>query len=144
MTYAACAGGTRSRCGDQRQTKTTRVESLRHRRGATCYARSLPLLVGSIMRRSTAGAVQAIQALGAVDAKPPNSAHVATVIKAAVAAAGLNCHDYWGHSFRAGFVTTAAMARVSTFDIKRVTRQRSDEDLANYYRNTKFHVAEVL
>jgi site-specific recombinase XerD len=42
--------------------------------------------------------------------------------------------NYSGHSLRAGFVTQATMAGLSTFQIKEITGHRSDSTLAKYVR----------
>lgn len=60
---------------------------------------------------------------------------VATVVKARAAEIGLDPSDYSGHSLRAGLATSAAMAGVSTLDIRKQTGHTSDAMLARYVRS---------
>ncbi len=59
---------------------------------------------------------------------------VAELIKEYVEAAGLNPELYAGHSLRAGFASSAAMAGAEERDIARQTRHRSTEVLRSYIR----------
>lgn len=60
---------------------------------------------------------------------------VAGVVKARVAEIGLDPTDYSGHSLRAGLATSAAMAGVSSLDIRKQTGHASDAMLARYVRS---------
>ena len=61
---------------------------------------------------------------------------IATVVKRAGEAVGLNPNILGGHSLRAGFVTEAACRGESTFRIMAATRHRSAESLKSYFRPT--------
>lgn len=65
---------------------------------------------------------------------------VADVVKARVAEIGLDPTDYSGHSLRAGLATSAAIAGVSTLDIRRQTGHTSDAMLARYVRHGEMFV----
>lgn len=60
---------------------------------------------------------------------------VSTIVKGRGVAAGLNSEVYSGHSLRAGFVTSAAMAGASTWKIRAQTGHASDEILSRYIRD---------
>lgn len=65
---------------------------------------------------------------------------VALVVKERVAAAGLDPTKYSGHSLRAGLVTSAAQAGVSSWKIRQQTGHSSDAMLARYIRSTQIFV----
>lgn len=60
---------------------------------------------------------------------------VALVIKERLAAIGIETGCYSGHSLRAGFVTSAAQAGVSSWKIRKQTGHKSDSMLARYIRD---------
>ena len=64
-----------------------------------------------------------------------SAAAVAGVVKRAVRMIGLEAGKYSGHSLRAGFATSAAMANVSDRVIMRQTRHRSVRVLERYIRD---------
>lgn len=59
---------------------------------------------------------------------------VAILVKEHVKRIGLEPKDYSGHSLRAGFITSAAMADVALWQIKRVTGHKSLNVLEGYIR----------
>lgn len=61
---------------------------------------------------------------------------VATIIKAAAEAAGLDPAQFSGHSLRAGFATQAALARAPEWEIQEVTGHHSAQVLRGYIRNS--------
>ncbi|TPI28458.1 integrase [Mesorhizobium sp. B3-2-1] len=61
---------------------------------------------------------------------------VALVLKEGLVAAGIDPAGYSGHSLRAGFVTSAAMAGASTWKIRAQTGHASDAMLARYVRDS--------
>jgi hypothetical protein len=68
------------------------------------------------------------------------AASVALIIKQRVAEAGLNPKQYSGHSLRAGLVTSAAKAGVSSWKIRQQTAHKSDVVLQRYIRDGQlFH-----
>ena len=60
---------------------------------------------------------------------------VSLIVRERVAAAGFDPAAYSGHSLRAGFATSAAMAGVSSATIRRQTGHASDAMLARYIRD---------
>lgn len=60
---------------------------------------------------------------------------VSLVIKECLGAAGINPAQFSGHSLRAGFVTSAAQAGVSSWKIREQTGHKSEAMLARYIRN---------
>jgi integrase len=59
---------------------------------------------------------------------------VARIVKRHVTRIGLDAADYAGHSLRAGFVTTAAMAGMGSWQIRQQTGHSSDNALSHYIR----------
>ena len=77
---------------------------------------------------------------GLVCGKRLSSQAVALILKGYAAAVGLDAANISGHSLRAGLVTSAAMAGVSTWKIKAQTGHKSDVMVARYIRNADlFH-----
>jgi integrase len=60
---------------------------------------------------------------------------VSDILKQRTRAAGLNGEEYSGHSLRAGFATSAAIAGVPTWQIRAQTRHASEAMLSRYIRN---------
>jgi len=60
---------------------------------------------------------------------------VSLIVRARVAAAGLDPTGYSGHSVRAGFATSAAMAGVQSWKIRQQTGHASDAMLTRYVRD---------
>lgn len=99
----------------------------------TCVIKSLKqwieaarLVDGSLFR--------AVSCHGHISPKALSSGSVARVVKNYVEAAGLDPTLYSGHSARAGFITSAALAGASERQISRVSRHRSVESLRQYVR----------
>ncbi|PTQ66536.1 site-specific recombinase XerD [Nitrosomonas oligotropha] len=63
------------------------------------------------------------------------SQSIALVIKERAAAAGLDATQYSGHSLRAGLVTSAAQAGISSWKIRQQTGHKSDAMLQRYIRD---------
>ena len=62
---------------------------------------------------------------------------VAIIVKERVKAIGLDVSKFSGHSLRAGLVTSAAQAGVSSWKIRQQTGHRSDAIVAKYIRDAK-------
>jgi integrase len=62
---------------------------------------------------------------------------LSVVLKERVAAAGYDPTDYSGHSLRAGFATSAAMAGVASWRIRQQTGHSSDAMLGRYIRTSE-------
>ena len=60
---------------------------------------------------------------------------VALIVKAYARKAGLDAVNYSGHSLRAGLITSAAKAGVSSWKIREQTGHKSDAMLQRYIRD---------
>ena len=65
---------------------------------------------------------------------------IALIVKERAKAAGLDPTKYSGHSLRAGLVTSAARAGVSSWKIRQQTGHRSDAMLHRYIRDAKLFI----
>ncbi len=72
------------------------------------------------------------------------AASVALIIKQRVREAGLNPKQYSGHSLRAGLVTSAAKAGVSSWKIRQQTAHKSDLMLQRYIRDSQLFVNNAV
>ena len=61
-----------------------------------------------------------------VNGSPLTRAHLVTKVKEAIAAAGIDCTPYSGHSFRSGAATTAARQGIGDATIKTLGRWQSN------------------
>ncbi len=71
---------------------------------------------------------------GSVSDTPLSTQSVAQIIKRATKAAGRDFAEFSGHSLRAGYVTTAAIAGLQPYQIREQTGHKSDATLARYIR----------
>jgi len=71
-------------------------------------------------------------------------ASVALIVKQRVRDAGLNPEQYSGHSLRAGLVTSAAQAGVSSWKIRQQTAHKSDLMLQRYIRDSQLFVNNAV
>ena len=69
---------------------------------------------------------------------------VALIIKQRVAEIGLSPEQYSGHSLRAGLVTSAAKAGVSSWKIRQQTGHKSDLMLQRYIRDSQLFVDHAV
>jgi len=65
---------------------------------------------------------------------------VALIVKQRAKAVGLDAEQYSGHSLRAGLVTSAAKAGVSSWKIKQQTGHKSDAMLQRYIRDSQIFI----
>lgn len=77
---------------------------------------------------------------GQIGERRLSSEAVAGVVKVRVEQVGLDPRSFSGHSLRAGLATSAAMAGISSLDIRRQTGHRSDAALARYVRTGELFV----
>lgn len=70
-----------------------------------------------------------------VTAEPMSDRAVARVVQARVAAVGLDPEQFAGHSLRAGFLTAAARAGASIFQMQQQSRHKSVQVLSAYVRS---------
>jgi len=68
---------------------------------------------------------------------------VAAIVKEYAAKAGLDADRYSGHSLRAGLITSAAKAGVSSWKIREQTGHKSDVMLQRYIRDAKIFEANA-
>lgn len=62
---------------------------------------------------------------------------VALIVKERISAAGISADGYSGHSLRAGFATSAALAGVASWNIRKQTGHASDAMLQRYIRESE-------
>src|SRR5439155_7159715 len=74
---------------------------------------------------------------GAIGTTALSGQSVAVVVKEYAAKAGLDAGRYSGHSLRAGLVTSAAKAGVSSWKIREQTGHKSDSMLQRYIRDAE-------
>lgn len=72
-----------------------------------------------------------------VTADPMSDRAVARVVQTRVAAAGLDAAVFGGHSLRAGFLTAAARAGASIFQMQQQSRHKSVQVLSGYVRSAR-------
>jgi integrase len=74
---------------------------------------------------------------GAVGTEALSAQSVATIVKEYARKAGLDADEYSGHSLRAGLITSAAKAGVSSWKIREQTGHKSDVMLQRYIRDAE-------
>jgi integrase len=74
---------------------------------------------------------------GAIGAHPLSPQTVATLVKEYARKVGLDAANYSGHSLRAGLITSAAKAGVSSWKIREQTGHRSEAMLQRYIRDAE-------
>ena len=86
------------------------------------------IITGPVFRRMYRGDVVSGASL---------SAHsIAAVVKRCARAVGLDPDDYAGHSLRAGFMTSAALAKASLFKMMEVSRHKDPKTVMVYVRRS--------
>lgn len=89
----------------------------------------------------------AVTSNGTVTGNRLSGSAVAAIVKRRVAKIGLDAAQYSGHSLRSGFVTAAAQAGASTWQIKQQTGHKSDAVVGGYIRtdaSTGANVARLI
>lgn len=127
-----------------RRSKTDQAGSGReigipHARGRFCPVASLKAWL-QLAGIESGPIFRPINRHGQIDLVRLSPEAVATVVKERVTEIGLDPADYSGHSLRAGLATSAAMAGVSTLDIRKQTGHTSDAMLARYVRSGELFV----
>jgi integrase len=127
-----------------RQSKTDqegqgRTVAIPHARGPVCPVKALErwlklsgIVAGKLFR--------AVDRHGNVGARGLSPHTVSRIVKARVAEIGLDPSRYAGHSLRAGLVTSAAQAGVSTWKIRQQTGHKSDTMVTRYIRDERLFV----
>jgi integrase len=72
---------------------------------------------------------------GVVGSRRLNGRTVARIVKASALAAGLEPHQFAGHSLRSGFITSAAMRGAPEWQIQEISGHRSERVLRGYIRD---------
>ncbi len=127
-----------------RHSKTDQVGAGRkvaipYARGKHCPVLSLKswLEVAAI----TSGPIfRSITKHGLISEAALSSESVAVIVKKRAVAVGLDPKNYSGHSLRAGLVTSAAQAGVSSWKIRQQTGHKSDAMLSRYIRDANIFV----
>lgn len=83
---------------------------------------------------------RAVTRHGDIAEAPLTAQAVALIVKERAKAVGLDAAKYAGHSLRAGLVTSAAVAGVSSWKIRQQTGHKSDAMLARYIRDASIFV----
>ncbi len=116
-----------------------RKVALPYARGKHCAVLSLKdwLAVAAI----TVGPIfRSVTKHGQISEASLSSEAVAVIVKKRALAVGLDPANYSGHSLRAGLVTSAAQAGVSSWKIRQQTGHRSEAMLSRYIRDANIFV----
>lgn len=131
------AGGMQIRMGRSKTDQEARGSVVAIPRGKTRLCPVAALQAWLTLSAITAGPVfRSVDRHGRIGPRLTDRA-VADIVKRAVARAGLNPALFSGHSLRAGFVTSAAAAGVTTELIMRQTRHRDAKTVAGYVRDAE-------
>ena len=115
----------------------------RGRRVAIPYARSYACPVKALAawldlaRIDTGPIFRNVGKAGAIGEQALSAQSVATLVKEYAAKAGLSADQYSGHSLRAGLITSAAKAGVSSWKIRQQTGHKSEAMLQRYIRDAE-------
>ncbi len=115
------------------QLKQGREVHIPYGRGKSCPIDALRRWFSASSIR-TGAVFRAVNRHGCVREPRLSANSVSYIVKRCTAALGLNAREYSGHSLRAGYVTTAAMRGMPSWEIKRQTGHRSDTMLELYVR----------
>jgi len=110
-----------------------------HARGAVCAI----IALGEWLQHSeiTEGPIfRGVNRHGHIGTETISAQSVALVVKERAAAVGLDPTKYSGHSLRAGLVTSAAQAGISSWKIRQQTGHKSDAMLQRYIRDANIFV----
>lgn len=121
------------------QSGTGRKIGIPHGRTRYCPVQALERWLE--MAGMTAGPIfRPINRHGILNAGRLSGEAVLLIVKERVAAAGLEAEGFSGHSLRAGFATSAAIAGASAWKIREQTGHASDAMLGRYIRSAEmFH-----
>lgn len=125
------------------QTGEGRKIAIPHARGAVCaiialseWLQHAEITEGPIFR--------GVNRHGHIGMQTISSQSIALVVKERAAAVGLDPTQYSGHSLRAGLVTSAAQAGISSWKIRQQTGHKSDAMLQRYIRDANIFVDNAV
>ncbi len=127
---------TRSKTDQERQGRKIAVP---YARGNACPVLSLKYWLE--LSHIKEGAIfRPITRHGLIDRNALSTQAVAIIVKECAMAIGLDATQFSGHSLRAGLVTSAAQAGVSSWKIKQQTGHKSDAMLNRYIRDAQIFI----
>lgn len=116
-----------------------RKVAIPYARGATCPVLSLKEWL-SVSGISSGPIFRPVTRHGRIIPVALSTQAVAEVVKKRAGAIGLDTTKYSGHSLRAGLVTSAAQAGVSSWKIRQQTGHKSDAMLQRYIRDSHIFI----
>lgn len=124
--------------------KRSKTDQLgRGRRVAIPYARSHACPVKALVAWLDVAGIdggpvfRTVGKAGAIGVQALSAQTVAALVKEYAAKAGLSANQYSGHSLRAGLITSAAKAGVSSWKIRQQTGHKSEAMLQRYIRDAE-------
>jgi integrase len=123
-----------------RRSKTDQIGE--GRKIAIPFARSSACPVGALTNWLDYAGIQSgplfrfVRKGGAIGTVALSAQSVAAIVKEYAHKAGLHAENYSGHSLRAGLITSAAKAGVSSWKIREQTGHKSDAMMHRYIRDT--------
>lgn len=127
---------TRSKTDQEGQSRKVAIP---YARGATCPVLSLKAWL-EVSGIADGPIFRSVTRHGRIIPKPLSTQAVAEVVKHRAATIGLDPSKYSGHSLRAGLVTSAAQAGVSSWKIRQQTGHKSDAMLQRYIRDSQIFI----
>jgi integrase len=116
-----------------------RKVAIPYARGATCPVQSLKAWL-SISGITHGPIFRPVTRHGSIMPVALSTQAVAVIVKQRAKAIGLDSSKYSGHSLRAGLVTSAAQAGVSSWKIRQQTGHKSDAMLQRYIRDSQIFI----
>jgi len=120
-----------------------RKVAIPYARGAVCPVTSLKEWL-SISGINEGPVFRPINRHKGIQASRLSTQAVAEIVKQYARAVGLDHSNYSGHSLRAGLVTSAALAGVSSWKIRQQTGHKSDAMLTRYIRDSQLFVNNAV
>lgn len=108
-------------------------------RGSACPVLSLKIWL-EVAAITNGPVFRSVTKHGQMSEAALSSEAVAAIVKKRAVAVGLDPANYSGHSLRAGLVTSAAQAGISSWKIRQQTGHKSDAMLSRYIRDANIFV----
>lgn len=121
------------------QEGTGRKVGIPHARGAICPVAALKEWLEA-SKIDSGRIFRSISRHGRIVGETLSPHAVSLIVKERAKAVGLDPTKYSGHSLRAGLVTSAAKAGVSSWKIRQQTGHKSDAMLVRYIRDSQIFV----